>query len=290
MLSLVVALRSLRRFDAHRLFTRPLWLRPTKLVPFRCPHSDSTLDSNMCSRKDRAMSALLDLHPDSTHPVLAGIEEIEGALDRMLVGPTMVLETGDYATAVTALERVSRRLDAVKLKMVAAADHAKVAQDAGFTNTGAWVAKTTTVSRSDAARQVALAAELDSGHDATAEALDAGLVSPGARGGDRATPPANYPRGVTAEQRQVVEAHLVEKAAPVQPRPAPPPRPTSDRGRRTRPDRGRRPRERAHPHRRTSRPGQVLPHAARQRRRHHHRTLHRPGTGCGDARPRSSTR
>ena len=30
----------------------------------------------------------------------------------------------------------------------------------------------------DAARQVALATELDSGHDATAEALDAGLVSP----------------------------------------------------------------------------------------------------------------
>ena len=53
------------------------------------------------------------------------------------------------------------------------------AQDAGFTDTGAWVAKTTTVSRSNAARQVALAAELDSGHDATAAALDAGLVSPG---------------------------------------------------------------------------------------------------------------
>ena len=63
--------------------------------------------------------------------------------------------------------------------MVAAADQAGAAKDAGFTNTGAWVAKTTTVSRSDAARQVALAADLHSGHDATAEALDAGLVSPG---------------------------------------------------------------------------------------------------------------
>ena len=34
------------------------------------------------------------------------------------------------------------------------------------------------VYRSDAAREVALATELECGHDATAEALDAGLVSP----------------------------------------------------------------------------------------------------------------
>ena len=40
--------------------------------------------------------------------------------------------------------------------------------------------------------------------------------------------------------------------------------------------RGRRPRERAGPLRGTSSPGQVLAHAARQRRRHHHRPLHRP--------------
>ena len=49
-----------------------------------------------------------------------------------------------------------------------------VAKDAGFTGADAWLAKTTTVSRADAARQVALASDLDSGHDATAEALDAG--------------------------------------------------------------------------------------------------------------------
>ena len=83
-----------------------------------------------------------------------------------------------YAAAVPALDRVCRRLDALKLKLVAAADRAGTATDAGFTGADAWLAKTTTVSRGDAARQVALATELDSGHDATAEALDAGLVSP----------------------------------------------------------------------------------------------------------------
>ena len=68
------------------------------------------------------------------------------------------------------------------------------------------------MSRCDAARQVALAGELDSGHDATAEALDAGLVSPEhAAVIVRAT--GQLPDTVSAEQRQTVEASLVEKAA-----------------------------------------------------------------------------
>ena len=68
------------------------------------------------------------------------------------------------------------------------------------------------MSRADAARQVALAGELDSGHDATAEALDAGLVSPEhAAVIVRAT--GQLPDTVSEEQRQVVEASLVAKAA-----------------------------------------------------------------------------
>jgi hypothetical protein len=158
------------------------------------------------------MAAPVDLYPDRTHPVLSGVAEIEAALDRMALGAGTVLGSGDYATAVTALERVGRRLDAVKLKLLAAADKAGTAQDAGFTDARAWVAKTTTVSRADAARQVALAGELDSGHDVTATALDAGLVSPGhAAVIVHAT--GQLPDTVSEEQRQVVEADLVAKAA-----------------------------------------------------------------------------
>ena len=113
---------------------------------------------------------------------------------------------------VAEVDRAIRRLEAYKLKLVAAADSAGVAKDAGFTGADAWLAKTTTVSRADAARQVALAAELDSGHDATAEALDAGLVSPEhAAVIVRAT--GQLPARCTAEQRQTVETTLVEKAA-----------------------------------------------------------------------------
>jgi hypothetical protein len=158
------------------------------------------------------MSALLDLHPDGTHPVLSGVAEVHGALDRMHVGAAQPLMTGEYAGVVAELDRAARRIESLKLKVVAYADQAGAAKDAGFTDTTAWVAKTTTVSRSDAAREVALATELESGHDATAQALDAGLVSTG-HAAVIVNATGQLPDGVSDEQRQVVEAHLVEKAA-----------------------------------------------------------------------------
>jgi len=158
------------------------------------------------------MSALLDLHPDSTHPVLSGVGEVHGLLDRMQAGAAQPLVSGEHAVVVAELDRATRRIEALKLKVVAAADQAEIAKDAGFTGADAWLAKTTTVSRGDAARQVALAADLESGHDATAEALEAGLVSPEhAAVIVRAT--GQLPDTVSAEQRHVVEASLVEKAA-----------------------------------------------------------------------------
>ncbi len=76
------------------------------------------------------------------------------------------------------MERAIRRLEAYKLKLVAEADKTGTALDAGFSGTEAWVSKTTTVSSTTAAREVALAKDLQSGHDATATALDEGLLSP----------------------------------------------------------------------------------------------------------------
>ena len=158
------------------------------------------------------MSALLDLHPDGTHPVLSGVAEVHGLLDRMHAGAACHWSRASTPLVVAELDRAARRIEALKLKVVAAADQAKVAKDSGFTGADAWLAKTTTVSRSDAARQVALATELESGHDATAEALDAGLVSPEhAAVIVRAT--GQLPDTVSEEQRRTVEATLVEKAA-----------------------------------------------------------------------------
>jgi len=155
------------------------------------------------------MAAFLDLHPDTADAVSSGVADLHGIIDRLLQSsPASASSPG---ATVAEVDRAIRRLQSLKLKLVAAADKTGAAKDAGFTGTGAWVAKTTTISRADAARQVALATELEAGHDATAEALDTGLVSPGhAAVILHAT--GQLPSGVTDEQRQVVEADLVEKA------------------------------------------------------------------------------
>ncbi len=97
--------------------------------------------------------------------------------------------------------------------MLAAADRAGTAKSAGFTGTDAWTAKHTNTSRTTAAREVHLATELETGHghESTAAALDAGLVSP-AHAAVILHATDQLPTGVTTEQRETVEAALVEKA------------------------------------------------------------------------------
>ena len=61
------------------------------------------------------MSALLDLHPDGTHPVLAGVAEIHGVLDGMHAGAAQPLVTGAHARVVAELDRAARRIEALKV-------------------------------------------------------------------------------------------------------------------------------------------------------------------------------
>ena len=63
------------------------------------------------------------------------------------------------------------RLQALKLKLLAAADKAEVALDAGMPGTSAWLAAHTRAGGADAAREVRLATALDDDLPATAAAL-----------------------------------------------------------------------------------------------------------------------
>jgi hypothetical protein len=67
-------------------------------------------------------------------------------------------------------------LDAVKLRLVAAADAVDVSRDAGLPDTTAWLAKNTHATGSSASRQVALAQDLEV-LSATRSAMDTGAVS-----------------------------------------------------------------------------------------------------------------
>ena len=184
---------------------------------------------------------------------------------------------------VAEVDRAIRRHGVLKLKLVAAADSAGVAKDAGFTGADAWLAKTTTVSRvgRSPAGRAGYRAGLRSRRHRGSPGRRARL--PRTRSSDR---PRHRPaaRHGEREQRQIGGGVPGGEGGPVQPRPAPPHRPSGDRGRRTRPEGRGRPRERAHPLRGASRQGEVLTDPARQRRRHHHRTLHHPRPGSGDAR------
>ena len=90
------------------------------------------------------MTTLLDHPTDTAHPVLVGMAEIEDVLDRMLATTTTdtttdtTALTGGHAAAVRRLERIARRIEALKLKLLAAADRAGTAAEAGFTDTTAW--------------------------------------------------------------------------------------------------------------------------------------------------------
>ncbi len=162
------------------------------------------------------MTALLDRHPDTAHPVLAGVAELHHLLDQLHTHAGTSLRSADHAALVADLDRAGRRLEALKLKILAAADHAGTARDAGFTGTDAWTARHTNTSRTTAAREVHLATELEHGHDTTAQALDAGLVSP-AHAAVILHAADQLPAGVSDQQRATVESVLVEQAQRLNP-------------------------------------------------------------------------
>ncbi|MGH3361035.1 MAG: DUF222 domain-containing protein [Nocardioides sp.] len=159
------------------------------------------------------MTALLDLHPTPGHPgvVVAGVHE---ALDE--ADTSVLLERNEYAGLVGECERAIRRLEALKLALVAAADRAKVNDLTGHASTGAWLASETRTGSAKSARDARLATDLDQKLPETAAALADGEVS-----SEHASVIANatrkLPAGLTEEQVRTVEAKLVEKAKRLDP-------------------------------------------------------------------------
>ena len=149
----------------------------------------------------------------------AAIAGMDAALDRLAhVVASSGLDAGSCELLLAAAERQSRRLAGIRLRVLAVAERTQVAQGAGFTGTEAWAARRTTSSRTSAAKDVALATELTEGHghDVTAQALDAGLVS-----ADHAAvivaASNRLPRGVRPEQKAKVEDTLVGDAQRLDP-------------------------------------------------------------------------
>ncbi len=109
------------------------------------------------------------------------------------------------------VERIARRVEAVRLALVAAADRQHAHRRAGHTSTASWVASATRTGGADAQRDVVLATALDAGLEQTRAALQAGDMS-GRSAGIIAGAMGKLPEDLTSIERERVEASLVRDA------------------------------------------------------------------------------
>ena len=117
---------------------------------------------------------------------------------------------------VAEVERAIARLEAVKLRMVAAADREDAAACAGMSGTTAWLAAHTRSWGAKAAADVSLATALDEGLPVTKEALASGAVSV-AHAAVIAGAASRLPASLTRAERTKVEAALVAQAKRLDP-------------------------------------------------------------------------
>ncbi|MBK8755732.1 MAG: DUF222 domain-containing protein [Actinomycetales bacterium] len=121
------------------------------------------------------------------------------------------------AADVGEVERIARRVEALRLALVARADRQQVHRRTGHSSTSAWVASATRSGGADAARKVQLATALDGeGLAVTRAAFDAGDVSSRCAGIIAATMD-KLPETLTQAERAKVETSLVRQAQQVTP-------------------------------------------------------------------------
>lgn len=141
-----------------------------------------------------------------------------GAIGRDVdrLSDTVALMSAVDRGEIEGVERLIRRLEAVKLSMIAVAERSKVAMRTGSANTAAWVSQATRSGSGIAAGQVALATALDNGLGATKAALAEGSVS-ARHAAIIADTMAALPEALEAADRERVETSLVRQARQLEP-------------------------------------------------------------------------
>jgi hypothetical protein len=160
------------------------------------------------------MTATLDHHLDLRGIAASVITGVHALMDE-LADPA-AFESVEYAGLVAEFGRAINRLEAAKLRLIAAADTAHVSHTSGMRDTSSWVAKHTRSGGAVAAGEVKLATALVDGFTATQTALHDGHVSP-AHAAVIINATGHLPAGLPPHQREAVEASLVEQAKTVDP-------------------------------------------------------------------------
>jgi hypothetical protein len=108
------------------------------------------------------------------HPIVGFTRALSGALDRVLTQEPAFLTTEDKRVVLVELARQRARLEALELKVLAAADRDDVGAESGATSTAAWLANETLADRPEVAARVRLARALDEQHTRVSAGLAAG--------------------------------------------------------------------------------------------------------------------
>ena len=158
------------------------------------------------------MTLTPDAPPPTGPPARAALAGVHAAIDD-LAGS---VADADDGVLVADCERAIRRLQAVKLRLIAAADRNGVAAGAGLASTGAWVAQQVNDDQAESARSVRLATALERASSVLGAAIADGAISTEhAAVVVRAV--EDLPSGLSDTQRLVVEQSLVEKARRLSP-------------------------------------------------------------------------
>ncbi|GAA4408743.1 hypothetical protein GCM10023168_26560 [Fodinibacter luteus] len=159
------------------------------------------------------MATVIAFSPDTgTLPVVAGVARVHEVLDGVGTGAVGHVTGHDVAEA----DRAIARLEALRLRLVAAADRQDAASQAGMTGTPAWLASHTRSWGGKAAADVSLATALEESLPLTKQALAEGALST-AHASVIASAVSRMPETMTEEERHKVESSLVALARRVDP-------------------------------------------------------------------------
>lgn len=159
------------------------------------------------------MTAALALQPTLGHPGVV-VAAVHGALDGFDADAAVAAE--DYGALVAECARARTRLQALELRLVAAADRARVAAVSGARDTAAWLAVQTRGGAAQAARDARLATDLADRLPTTGAALETGQVST-AHARVIAHAMGQLPAGIGPVERERVETCLAEQARELDP-------------------------------------------------------------------------
>ncbi|MGO4254982.1 DUF222 domain-containing protein [Marmoricola sp. RAF53] len=148
-------------------------------------------------------------------PAASPAAELHACLDRVCGVEVDGLSGEAQAALLQSLVRAESRVAALRMRVLAAADRSKTALKAGAASTGQWAAKLANTDQIEAQRQVGLATGLNQ-RARTQEALLAGTIS-AEHAAVIVRADRDLPVSVTHEQREIVEAALVEKARSLSP-------------------------------------------------------------------------